>query len=61
MTAYIERFEKVYFNLPEAEKKLVIVIVDNEKITWEKANKEIKDKTELGKKIIDKLISHEII
>ena len=57
----IERFEKVYFNVPEAEKKLIIVILDDKKITWEEAYREIKKNTPLGKAIMDKLIKQEII
>ncbi|MBI3190690.1 hypothetical protein HYZ41_03220 [archaeon] len=56
-----ERFEKVYFNLPEAEKKLAIVIINEKQITWDEAYIEIKKDTELGKSIIEKLIKHDII
>lgn len=57
----IERFERVYFNVPEAEKKLAIAIIDDKTITWDEAYKEIKKDTALGKAIIEKLIKHEII
>lgn len=57
----VQKFRSVYSNIPEAEKRLTIVIIDDKKISWEKANKEIEKKTELGERIIDKLISLEII
>ena len=61
MNEHTERFKKVYANLPEAEKKITIVIIDGKNINWEQANKEITNKTELSSKIIEKLISQEII
>ena len=37
----IERFKRVYNTLPEREKETPIAIVDEQKITWEMALKEI--------------------
>jgi len=51
----IERFKRVYNTLPEREKETPIAIVDEQKITWEMALKEIDKKTELGKKIFRQL------
>ena len=57
----LERFRKVYSLLPESEKKLTVVVIDNEPITWDQAYNEIKTNTELGKKIQDKLEELELI
>ena len=45
----LARFKKVYFNMPEAERKLVISIIDGRKVTWEEAYLEIKNKTHSGR------------
>ena len=55
------KFLKAYANLPEPEMELVIVIVKNKKISWNKANKEIEDKTELGNQILKKMKDLEIL
>ncbi|MFH1972141.1 MAG: hypothetical protein ABIJ18_01545 [archaeon] len=55
------KFLKAYANLPEPEMELVIVIIDDKPISWNKANKEIEDKTELGNKILKKLKILEIL
>jgi len=57
----LERFRKVYSHLPEAERELPIVIVNDERISWEKAYKEIVGKTRLGKEIQKELERLDII
>lgn len=49
------KFLKAYANLPEPEMELVIIIIDDKPISWDKANKEISDKTHLGDKILKKM------
>ena len=51
----LSRFTKVYNNLPIPERDLVCVVIDDDGITWRLAYKEIKDDTELGKRIQKKL------
>ena len=52
----LEKFRKVWSLLPEQERKLPIVVVNDEVITWEKAYEEIIiKKSELGKKIQKKM------
>ena len=51
----LSRFTKVYNNLPIPERDLVSVVIDEDGITWRLAYKEIKDDTELGKRIQKKL------
>jgi len=49
------RFLKAYANLPEPEMEQVIIIIDDKPISWNKANKEVSDKTHLGDKIVEKM------
>ncbi len=52
----LEKFRKVWSLLPERERKLPIVVVNDEVITWEKAYEEIMiKKSKLGKKIQEKM------
>jgi len=55
------RFSRVYNGLPIAERKNVIVLIEEKPISWELAYREIKYDTELGKKIGKKLIELGII
>lgn len=55
------RFYRVYTGLPLGERKNVIVIVDEIPINWERAFIEIKQTTDLGKKIVEKLKNLDII
>jgi hypothetical protein len=54
------KFLSAYANLPEPEMNQVIVIIDKP-ISWDKANKEISDKTSLGDKILKKMELLEIL
>lgn len=49
------RFLKAYANLPEPEMEQVVIIIDDKPISWNKANKEVSDKTPLGDKILEKM------
>ena len=51
------RFVKVYSDLPINIRKEIIAIIDEEPISWNVAFLEIKNETELGEKILNKLIS----
>ena len=56
-----ERFIKVYSNLPINVRKEIIVVIDDEPITWDVAYNEVMNNTKLGSRIIEKLINMEII
>jgi len=56
-----ERFFKVYASLPLEERKLPIVIIEDEPISWELAHEEISNETERGEKILKMLIELEIL
>jgi len=56
-----DRFFRVYSNLPLSIRKEVISIIDDKPISWNVAYNEISNKTELGDKILKKLIDLEVI
>jgi len=58
---FFEKFTAVYFNLPLQERRLPIVVIDEQPITWEMTYREMRHKTKLGKKIGEKLVRLEII
>lgn len=48
-------FIQIYSNLAESIRKEIIVVIDNEPYTWNTAYLEVKNDTELGNKIIQKM------
>ncbi|MDP1722347.1 MAG: hypothetical protein Q8L37_03990 [Candidatus Gottesmanbacteria bacterium] len=50
-----ERFYKVYNNLPLNLREEVIVVLDNEPITWKVAKLEVDQDTKLSRIILEKL------
>ena len=50
------RFLKVYSNLPLEERQRPIVFIDDAPISWIMASREISEETDLGKKILNKLV-----
>ena len=56
-----ERFLKVYSNLPIDIRREIILVIEDQPITWSVAYDEIMKETELGRKIIKKLIEMELI
>ncbi|MBU4245713.1 MAG: hypothetical protein ABIF85_03660 [Nanoarchaeota archaeon] len=50
-----ERFLKIYANIPLNLRKEIILVFDNEPITWNVAYVEIFNKTDKSKKILKKL------
>ena len=47
----LSRFVKVYNSLPLAERNMPAVVIDEEGISWKLCYEEIKEDTELGKRI----------
>jgi len=56
-----ERFMRVYSDLPLKLRKEIVMVIDEEPITWNAAYIEVKNGTEKGKKILEKLASLGII
>lgn len=49
------RFMELYSNLPIKTRREIVVVVDNEPMSWDIARKEVEGDTELGRKILKKL------
>lgn len=56
-----EDFFRVYSEVPLDERKLVVIVLEREPISWNLAYQEIKNNTERGKKILKILKDLEII
>lgn len=56
-----DKFYKVFANLPLGLREEIVVVVDNEPISWRVAKLEIDNGTEVGKKILEKLEALKII
>ncbi len=56
-----DKFIRVYSNLPLKLRNEIILVIDNEPITWNVAYSEIVHGTEKGKKILKKLIEMKVI
>ncbi len=57
----LSRFVKVYNSLPLAERNLPCVVIDDEAVSWKLAYEEIKEDTELGRRIQKELERLELI
>lgn len=56
-----ERFYKVYNNLPLNVREEVVIVVNNEPITWKVAKLEVDQNTALSNEILKKLSNLQII
>lgn len=52
---------QIYANLPLRERNEIIVVVDDEPLTWHVARIEVENDTEKGKEILDKLVKMAIL
>ncbi len=57
----LSRFTKVFSSLPPAERDLVCCVIDEDGISWRLAYDEIKEDTELGRRIQKELEKLELI
>lgn len=57
----LSRFVKVYNSLPLAERNLPAVVIDGDAVSWKLAYEEIKQDTELGRRIQKQLESLKLI
>lgn len=48
-------FLQVYANLPLNQRQEIVIVIDNEPLTWNAARIEVENKTEKGKEILEKL------
>jgi len=56
-----EKFLRIFSNIPENLREDIIAVINGKTYTWNIAFLEIKDKTELGKKILKALENTKII
>jgi len=56
-----ERFYKAYNNLPLGLREEIILVINDEPITWKVARLEVDNNTSLSKEIVEKLAAMEII
>lgn len=54
-------FEQIYANLPLSARNEIVVVIDNEPLTWNAARIEVENNTEKGKQIVQKLSDMKII
>jgi hypothetical protein len=57
----LDKFIRVYSNLPLKLRNEIVLVIDNEPVTWNVAYNEIVHNTEKGKKILEKLIEMKVI
>lgn len=50
-----ERFSTIYVNLPLGVRKEVVLVLDDQPISWEVAFAEVSSGTELSERILEKL------
>lgn len=55
------KFQKVFANVPEKLRGGIIAVIDDKPYTWNSSYVEIKNGTELGKRIYKQLVKMEII
>jgi len=57
----LDRFMKVYSNLPLKVRDEIILVINDKPITWNVAYNEIKHNTKIGEMIINKLVEMGVI
>ncbi len=55
------RFYQIYANLPLGVRDEIIVVIDNEPLTWRAAKLEVDSNTQKGNEILDKLVQLDIL
>ena len=59
--SYLDKFMKVFSNLPLVERNQVVVVIDDQPISWNMTYNEMRHKTKFGEKIGKKLVKLDII
>jgi hypothetical protein len=55
------QFLNIYANLPLNQRNEIIVVLDNEELTWNSAKIEVLNETDKGKEILEKLVKLKIL
>jgi len=57
----LERFMPIFSSLPIEERKQIVVVIDEQPISWNMAYNELRYRTKIGDRIAKKLIELDII
>jgi hypothetical protein len=49
------KFQQIYANLPLSQRREIVIVIDNEPLTWNSAKIEIDSNTDKAKEILEKL------
>lgn len=55
------KFLRIYANLPLNQRNEIVIVIDNEPMTWNATRVEIENDTDKGKEILKKLVDLQII
>lgn len=55
------KFLQIYANLPLNQRNEIIIVIDDESLTWNVVKIEVENDTRMGKRILDKLTGLGII
>lgn len=55
------KFLQIYANLPLNQRNEIIIVMDDEPLTWNAAKIEVENNTQIGRQILDKLIKLGIV
>lgn len=58
---YKEKFLRIYANLPLEARNEIVMVIDDEPVTWNAARIEIENDTKKGKEILEKLVALGIV
>ena len=61
MDSSATKFQKIYANLPLSQRNEIVVVIDNEPLTWNAARIEVDNDTKKGKQILEILVKLKII
>lgn len=58
---YKARFLKIYANIPLNLRNEIVVVIDDQPLSWNAAKIEIENDTSVAKQILDKLVKMQIL
>ena len=61
MNSSATKFQQIYANLPLSQRNEIVIVIDNEPLTWNAARIEVDNNTEKGKQILELLVKLKII
>lgn len=58
---YKTKFLKVYANIPLNLRSEIVVVIDNQPLSWNAAKIEIENDSQIGKQILEKLVKMQLL